>query len=86
MLDFNDLDSRSQELEDQVDEAEFEDIADEELEELLADDLLEDEDDEDLFDEDYDDSMDGDHESGLRDAGLGTDEDYGYYGENEDWG
>ncbi len=27
----------------------------------------------------YDDSMDGDHESALRDAGMGTDEDYGYY-------
>ena len=26
------------------------------------------------------DSMDGDHESALRDAGFGTDEDYGYYG------
>ena len=24
--------------------------------------------------------MDGDHESALRDAGYGTDEDYGYYG------
>lgn len=30
---------------------------------------------------DYDDSMDGDHDSAMRDAGWGTDEDYGYYGE-----
>lgn len=30
----------------------------------------------------YDDSMDGDHESALRDAGWGTDEDYGFYGED----
>ena len=28
-----------------------------------------------------DDSMDGDHESGLASAGFGTDEDYGYYGD-----
>lgn len=34
---------------------------------------------------DYDDSMDGDHESGLASAGWGTDEDYGYYGGDEDW-
>jgi hypothetical protein len=30
----------------------------------------------------YDDSMDGDHESALASAGFGTDEDYGYYGED----
>ena len=30
-----------------------------------------------------DDSMDGDHESALRDAGFGTDEDYGYFGGDE---
>jgi hypothetical protein len=49
--------------------------------------------DEDTTDEtwtdDYDDSMDGDHESGLASAGWGTDEDYGYYGDdtemNEDY-
>ena len=29
----------------------------------------------------YDDSMDGDHESALASAGFGTDEDYGYYGD-----
>jgi len=28
----------------------------------------------------YDDSMDGDAASALASAGLGTDEDYGYYG------
>lgn len=32
-------------------------------------------------DNDYDDSMDGDHDSALASAGFGTDEDYGYYGE-----
>lgn len=30
----------------------------------------------------YDESMDGDHESAFRDAGWGTDEDYGFYGED----
>lgn len=30
-------------------------------------------------------SMDGDHASGLASAGWGTDEDYGYYGEAEDY-
>ena len=34
---------------------------------------------------DYDDSMDGDHESALASAGWGTDEDYGYFGETEDF-
>ena len=28
-------------------------------------------------DDDYDDSMDGDHDSAMRSAGWGTDEDYG---------
>ena len=32
-------------------------------------------------DDDYDDSMDGDHDSAMASAGFGTDEDYGYYGE-----
>jgi len=36
---------------------------------------------EDFYD-DYDD-MDGDHVSALRDAGFGTDEDYGYFGGDE---
>lgn len=36
----------------------------------------------DSWDEDYDDSMDGDFDTGMRDAGFGTDEDYGYYGED----
>lgn len=30
----------------------------------------------------FDEAMDGDHESALRDAGLGTDEDYGYFGDD----
>jgi hypothetical protein len=37
---------------------------------------------EDSWDDSYDDSMDGDHESGLASAGWGTDEDYGYYGDD----
>lgn len=32
---------------------------------------------------DYNDSMDGDFDSGMKSAGLGTDEDYGYYGPDE---
>ena len=36
----------------------------------------------DSMEDDYwDDSMDGDHESALASAGWGTDEDYGYYGD-----
>lgn len=31
----------------------------------------------------YDESMDGDFDSAMTSAGYGTDEDYGYYGENE---
>jgi len=43
-----------------------------------TDDLLEDE------DSDFDDSMDGDFDSAMASAGYGTDEDYGYYGDNDD--
>lgn len=32
----------------------------------------------------YNDSMDGDFDSAMASAGMGTDEDYGYYGESED--
>jgi len=32
----------------------------------------------------YDDSMDGDHDSAMTSCGWGTDEDYGYFGENDD--
>ena len=31
---------------------------------------------------DYDDSMDGDHDSAMTSCGWGTDEDYGYYGDD----
>jgi len=31
--------------------------------------------------DDYDDSMDGDFDSAMASAGYGTDEDYGYYGD-----
>ena len=33
-------------------------------------------------DDDYNESMDGDHDSAMESAGWGTDEDYGYYGED----
>ena len=36
----------------------------------------------DVWDDGYNDSMDGDFDSAMRDAGCGTDEDYGYYGED----
>jgi hypothetical protein len=36
----------------------------------------------DVWDDSYNDSMDGDFDSAMRDAGCGTDEDYGYYGED----
>jgi len=32
----------------------------------------------------YDESMDGDFDSAMASAGFGTDEDYGYYGEEEE--
>jgi hypothetical protein len=38
--------------------------------------------DDDVWDDSYDDSMDGDHDSAMESAGWGTDEDYGYYGED----
>lgn len=34
------------------------------------------------YDDFYDDSMDGDHDSAMTSAGWGTDEDYGYYGDD----
>lgn len=36
-------------------------------------------------DSDIDESMDGDFDSAMRDAGWGTDEDYGYYGDDGGW-
>ena len=33
-------------------------------------------------DEELNESMDGDFDSGMASAGFGTDEDYGYYGED----
>jgi hypothetical protein len=36
------------------------------------------------IDADYE-SMDGDFDSGMASAGCGTDEDYGYYGDDEGW-
>ena len=34
------------------------------------------------YDDYYDDSMDGDHDSAMESAGWGTDEGYGYYGDD----
>jgi len=31
----------------------------------------------------YDESMDGDFDSAMASAGMGTDEDYGYYGDDD---
>jgi hypothetical protein len=39
-------------------------------------------DDYDDFYEDEGDSMDGDHDSAMESCGFGTDEDYGYYGDD----
>jgi len=33
--------------------------------------------------DDYNDSMDGDHDSAMSSCGWGTDEDYGYYGDED---
>jgi len=35
-------------------------------------------------DSEYNEPMDGDFDSGMASAGYGTDEDYGYYGDNDD--
>ena len=35
--------------------------------------------------DDFNESMDGDHDSAMTSAGFGTDEDYGYYGEENDF-
>ena len=40
--------------------------------ELIADEMVE---------QEYDESMDGDFDSAMASAGFGTDEDYGYYGD-----
>ena len=37
------------------------------------------------WEDDYDDSMDGDHDSAMTSCGWGTDEDYGYYDDREDF-
>jgi hypothetical protein len=38
----------------------------------------------DQWDDNYDDSMDGDHDSAMSSCGWGTDEDYGYYGDDRE--
>lgn len=35
--------------------------------------------------DDYNDDMDGDHDSAMTSCGWGTDEDYGYYDDGEDF-
>jgi uncharacterized protein YdbL (DUF1318 family) len=35
-------------------------------------------------DSQYNESLDGDFDSGMASAGFGTDEDYGYFGENDE--
>ena len=42
-------------------------------------------DDYDTFEDMVDDSMDGDHDSAMTSCGWGTDEDYGYFGEDVDY-
>jgi len=42
-------------------------------------------DDYDTFEDMVDDSMDGDHDSAMTSCGWGTDEDYGYYGDYDDF-
>ena len=37
-----------------------------------------------IDDSQYNESLDGDFDSGMASAGFGTDEDYGYYGENDE--
>ncbi len=44
---------------------------------LDADEMIE------QWDDNYDDSMDGDHDSAMTSCGWGTDEDYGYYGDDD---
>lgn len=65
----------------------FDDVSDFYGDENTADynddmELDDNEDEYDNFENYYDDSMDGDHDSGMTSAGWGTDEDYGYYGED----
>lgn len=50
------------------------------VEDNMAEDYYEEEDD--VWDDGYNDSMDGDFDSAMRDAGFGTDEDYGCFGED----
>ena len=48
--------------------------------ELIADEMMEQYNE--SCQEEYNNSMDGDHDSAMASAGFGTDEDYGYYGED----
>lgn len=60
---------------------EHEDAYNDEFQDDLGQDMSEFDDDE-MQGEDYDDSMDGDFDSGMRDAGFGTDEDYNFWGDD----
>ena len=55
---------------------------DEMRDQMSEDEGYDEEDEEDVWSDSYDDSMDGDFDSAMRDAGFGTDEDYGCYGED----
>ncbi len=46
------------------------------------DDFYSENEEDDAWGDDVDDSMDGDFDSAMRDAGFGTDEDYGFYGDD----
>lgn len=74
------IDSFSSEAEAEKMKAEYEMAYGGSVKIVESDEVVEDYDDDDYYD--YDDSMDGDHESALASCGWGTDEDYGYYGDD----
>ncbi len=77
MLDnFDDMMDDSELLESELDGVTPEPVDEEELEELLADDILE------ADPEDWENDVEADADT-LRSAGWGTDEDYGYYGDDD---
>jgi hypothetical protein len=65
-----------------IDDPNYDDHNDFHLSDLDDEDVNNENEEDDVWDDSYDDSMDGDFDSAMRDAGFGTDEDYGYYGED----
>jgi hypothetical protein len=65
-----------------IDDPNYDDNNDFYLSDLDDEDVNNENEEDDVWDDSYDDSMDGDFDSAMRDAGFGTDEDYGYYGED----